>query len=143
MIAVAILFTYNIQFHVPVEIIWHGTHDGNKSISEPGISNVPKSLRGEYILRVCLVTATVMAAIAIPNLGPFISLVGAVCLANLGLTFPAIIDTIVALTDKEGFGPLNWRLWKNIFLFLFGIIGGLVGTYVSIEEIAAMYQKQG
>lgn len=75
-----------------------------------------------------------MLAAAIPNLGPFISLIGAVCLSTLGLMFPAIIE-IVTYWDVPGMGRYNWRMYKNGFLVLFGIIGFLTGTYVSLIEI--------
>lgn len=88
----------------------------------------------EYALRVLLVIATVAIAIAIPNLGGFISLVGAVCLSTLGLMFPSIIE-IVVLWDEPGLGRFNWILWKNLFLISFGLIGFVTGTYVSIQDI--------
>lgn len=50
--------------------------------------------------------------------------------------FPAIIETIT-YWDRPGFGRFNWILWKNALLVVFGIIGFLTGTYVSIHEILA------
>lgn len=79
-------------------------------------------------------------AIAIPTLGPFITLIGAVCLSTLGLIFPSIID-IITYYDRPGLGRLNWRLWKNLLLVCFGIIGFCTGTYVSIQEIIAEEAK--
>lgn len=90
----------------------------------------------EYALRIILVCCTVGIAIAIPNLGGFISLVGAVCLSTLGLMFPAVIET-VTFWEHPGLGMCNWRLWKNVLLVLFGLIGFVTGTYVSIREIIA------
>ncbi|XP_044734179.1 proton-coupled amino acid transporter-like protein pathetic isoform X2 [Chrysoperla carnea] len=130
MIAVAIFFTYSLQFHVPMEIIWKNAKHNFSTKNE---------IFGEYGIRIVLVLMTVGIAIAIPNLGPFISLVGAVCLSNLGLIFPAIIET-VTYWDHPGMGKFSWRLWKNIFLFTFGIIGFVTGTYVSFKEILEMYQ---
>lgn len=78
---------------------------------------------------------TVALAAAVPNLGPFISLIGAVCLSTLGLMFPAIIE-IVVYWEEPGLGRFNWRLWKNLLLIMFGIVGFLTGTYVSLLEIA-------
>lgn len=88
----------------------------------------------EYGLRVLLVILTVGIAIAIPNLGGFISLVGAVCLSTLGLMFPAVIET-VTFWDEPGLGMCNWRLWKNVCLVAFGVIDFVTGTYVSIQDI--------
>ncbi|KAK5639777.1 hypothetical protein RI129_010588 [Pyrocoelia pectoralis] len=124
MIAVAIFFTYSLQFYVPMEIIWKNLkhHFG------------ARKLLVEYAVRILLVVGTVIIAIAIPNLGGFISLVGAVCLSTLGLIFPAIID-LVTFYEEPGLGRYNWRLWKNVLLIIFGVIGFVTGTYVSIREI--------
>ncbi|XP_017781864.1 PREDICTED: proton-coupled amino acid transporter-like protein CG1139 isoform X2 [Nicrophorus vespilloides] len=124
MIAVAILLTYSLQFYVPMEIIWKNLkqHFG------------ARKLVVEYSIRVFLVSATVAIAILIPNLGGFISLVGAVCLSTLGLIFPALID-LITFYEEPGLGRFNWRLWKNIFLICFGLVGFVTGSYVSICEI--------
>lgn len=124
MIAVAIFLTYSLQFYVPMEIIWKNLkqHFG------------ARKLFVEYGIRTAIVTGTVIIAIAIPNLGGFISLVGAVCLSTLGLIFPAVID-LITFYDEPGLGRFNWRLWKNLFLITFGVIGFVTGSYVSILEI--------
>lgn len=97
-----------------------------------------------------------MIAIAIPILGPFVSLIGkiffcfdppenrlkclilpfagAVCLSTLGLIIPPIIETITYY-NVPGFGRFNWILHKNILLIVFGVTGFLIGTCVSIQEI--------
>ncbi|GJQ79436.1 hypothetical protein Trydic_g16295 [Trypoxylus dichotomus] len=125
MIAIAIFLTYSLQFYVPMEIIW-------KNLKQH--FGVRKTLP-EYSIRTVIVIGTVFIAIAIPNLGGFISLVGAVCLSTLGLIFPAVID-LVTFYEEPGLGRFNWRLWKNAFLIVFGLIGFITGTYVSIIEIA-------
>ncbi len=73
-------------------------------------------------------------AIIVPNLGPFISLIGAVTLSTLGLMFPAILETI---TYYPELGRCGWRLIKNIFLIIFAAIGFISGAYVSIVDIIA------
>ncbi|XP_026672201.1 proton-coupled amino acid transporter-like protein pathetic [Ceratina calcarata] len=125
MIAVAIFLTYGLQFYVPMEIIW-------KNLKQYFGS---KKLLGEYFVRICFVIFTVGVAIAIPNLGPFISLVGAVCLSTLGLMFPSIIELVTVWEQENGLGTWNWRLWKNLAIIMFGVLGFLTGTYVSIQEI--------
>nr|CAD7403618.1 unnamed protein product [Timema cristinae] len=124
MIAVAIFFTYALQFYVPMEIIW-------KAVNHRFGAH---KLTAEYIIRVVLVIATVGIAAAIPNLGPFISLVGAVCLSTLGIMFPAIIE-LVTFWEDPGLGRFNWVLWKNLAIILFGVLGFVTGTYSSIDEI--------
>ncbi|CAG4962234.1 unnamed protein product [Parnassius apollo] len=125
MIAVAIFFTYSLQFYVPMDIIWRNVRHW---------FGAKKNL-AEYSIRIAIIITTLCIAVAIPNLGPFISLVGAVCLSFLGLIFPSIIE-IVAFWDRpNGLGRFNWVLWKNLFLVAFGILGFLTGSYVSIIEI--------
>lgn len=94
----------------------------------------------EYAIRISLVVLTVIISIAIPTIGPFISLIGAVCLSTLGLMFPSIIE-IITYYERPGFGPFNWILYKNILLIMFGIIGFITGTYVSIQEIIAEHSS--
>ncbi|XP_067003584.2 proton-coupled amino acid transporter-like protein pathetic [Anabrus simplex] len=130
MIAVAIFFTYGLQFYVPMEIIWKAVKHRFGS----------RKLIAEYTIRVLLVLSTVMIAAAVPNLGPIISLVGAVCLSTLGLMFPAVIE-IVTYWENPGLGTFYWRLWKNIFVILFGILGFVTGTYISILEIIEEHSK--
>lgn len=124
MIAVAIFFTYSLQFYVPMDIIWKNIkHKFN------GKQNI-----AEYSIRVFLIVMTVIVAIAIPNIGPFISLIGAVCLSTLGLMFPAVIELVTFWGDMRPSG-FNWLLIKDTLLILFGVIGFITGTLVSIKEI--------
>ncbi|XP_033191566.1 proton-coupled amino acid transporter-like protein pathetic isoform X2 [Bombus vosnesenskii] len=125
MIAVAIFLTYGLQFYVPMEIIW-------KNLKQYFSS---RKLLGEYLVRILMVIFTVGVAIAIPNLGPFISLVGAVCLSTLGLMFPSVIELVTVWEQENGLGTCYWRLWKNLAIILFGVLGFITGTYVSIQEI--------
>lgn len=125
MIAVAIFFTYSLQFYVPMEIIWKNVRHW---------FGAKKNL-AEYSIRIGIIILTLCTAIAIPNLGPFISLVGAVCLSFLGLIFPAVIETVTYWDRPNGLGRFNWVLWKNLFMVSFGILGFLTGAYVSILDI--------
>ncbi|XP_014300412.1 proton-coupled amino acid transporter-like protein pathetic isoform X1 [Microplitis demolitor] len=125
MIAIAIFLTYGLQFYVPMEIIWKNLkhHFG------------ARKLYAEYLVRIGLVIFTVSVAIAVPKLGPFISLVGAICLSTLGLMFPSVIELVTVWDEENGLGRYNWRLWKNIFIICFGILGFLTGSYVSLQDI--------
>lgn len=82
---------------------------------------------------------TVAISVAIPQLGPFIGLIGAVCLSTLGLMFPPIIE-IVTCYERPGWGPYNYILWRNVLLICFGIIGFFTGIYVSIQDMIAEYK---
>lgn len=130
MIALAIFLTYALQFYVPNEIIWR---------SVKGYFGKHETI-GQYCVRIGLVVLTVLVAVAVPNLGPFISLIGAVCVSTLGLMFPALVE-IITYWESPGFGRYNWRMVKNVLLIIFGIIGFLAGTYVSVLEILEGYDE--
>lgn len=163
MIAIAIFFTHALQFYVPMEIIWK-TVRGKFSASARNAAEYtirillvvctikyffplqwqPSTLyHNEYIFVFINMfqMLTVGIAIAIPTIGPFITLIGAVCLSTLGLMFPSIIE-IITYYEKPGFGRFNWLLWKNFGLIIFGIIGFITGSYVGIGEIREMLAKQ-
>lgn len=125
MIAIAIFFTYGLQFYVPMDIIWRNVKHNFGS----------RKLAAEYCIRIAMVLFTVGMAIAIPNLGPFISLVGAICLSTLGLMFPSIVEMVTVWETDNGLGKFNWILWKNIAIIAFGILGFVTGSFVSIKEI--------
>ncbi|XP_014243811.1 proton-coupled amino acid transporter-like protein pathetic isoform X2 [Cimex lectularius] len=123
MIAVAIFLTYALQFYVPIEIIWKGVK--HRFTSRPVLA--------ENIIRILLVFFTVIVAASVPNLGPLISLVGALCLSVLGLMFPSIIEIVVLWDD--GFGRFNWILCKNILIIAFGVLGLVTGTMTSLQDM--------
>lgn len=79
-------------------------------------------------------------AVAVPTIGPFIALIGALCFSILGLIVPALVE-IVTFWD-DGFGPGKWMLWKNGLVFLFGLMALLFGSYTSILDIIAVYQTK-
>ena len=79
----------------------------------------------------------VLCAIAVPDLSLFLSLVGAFCLSILGLIFPALLE--LCCRYSTSYGKFNFHLFKDIFLVVFGIFGGVIGTYVSISEIVEAY----
>lgn len=76
---------------------------------------------------------SVVIAILVPELGPFISLIGAVCLSMLGLIFPSIIEIITYQAEPGKISP--WIILKNILIISFGILGFVTGAYTSVYEI--------
>lgn len=83
---------------------------------------------------------SVLLAVAVPTIGPFIGLIGAFCFSLLGLIIPIMIE-IVTYWDV-GFGPCNWVLFKNFILFVFGVLALVFGSWTSIEEIIAEYSPK-
>lgn len=72
-------------------------------------------------------------AAAVPDLGLFISLVGALSSSTLALIFPPIINILTNWSG--GYGPYRYALFKDMVLVFIGAIGMIAGTYVSIEQI--------
>lgn len=82
--------------------------------------------------KICFLFSVILAA-CIPNLGPIISLVGAISSSALALIAPPIIEIITFW--PVGFGDYNWILWKDIGILVFGLCGFTFGTYASIAQI--------
>lgn len=125
MMAVAIFLSYSLQFYVPMSILW-------PEIKKYFYTEQSRHL-GEYIVRTALVFLTFALAIAIPNLGAVISLVGAFSSSALALIFPPLIEIVTLWPDK--LGRYSWIFWKDIAIMLFGFVGFLVGSYVSILNV--------
>ncbi|CAB0040353.1 unnamed protein product [Trichogramma brassicae] len=130
LISIAILLTYGLQFFVPLEIIWSSIKHKFSHRWE---------VLGETVMRIFMVLLTVSVAMLVPDLDPFISLVGAVFFSVLGICIPAIIETISCWEAHLGVG--YWRLWKNAFLVLVSIFALIAGSWISIEQIIELYTK--
>lgn len=72
-------------------------------------------------------------ACAIPRLELFMELVGAVCLSVMGLSLPAIVETVFRW-DKD-MGTCNWILWKNCLILLFSMVAMVSGVTFSIKSM--------
>ncbi|XP_065345197.1 proton-coupled amino acid transporter-like protein CG1139 [Cloeon dipterum] len=123
MMAVAIFLTYPLQCYVAVDILWN-------TYLSPKVQSKKRKLAGEYGVRTGIVLLTFGLAVAIPNLELFISLVGALALSMVGIILPPIIAMATFEHQRRG-----WRIYKNIAIVIFGILGMLTGTYVSIVDI--------
>ncbi|XP_076628250.1 proton-coupled amino acid transporter-like protein pathetic [Colletes latitarsis] len=129
LIAIAVLFTYGLQYFVPLDIIWHSLKE-KCSHKYQGICQI--------MVRVVMVLFTIIVALLVPDLEPFISLVGAVFFSVLGISIPAIVETI---SCWEGhLGAYNWRLWKNCALVVFSMFALVFGSWISIRNIINLYQ---
>lgn len=128
LIALAMLFTFGLQFYVPMDVLLRKIeHKIQKS------RNIT-----EIVMRTGIMIAMGGLAIAIPDLGPVISLIGAIFFVTLGLLAPAFIETVF-MQSNGGFGKFNWILWKNILIILFSLVAIFAGTFSSIQDIIALY----
>ncbi|KAK7079824.1 hypothetical protein SK128_017929 [Halocaridina rubra] len=124
MIATAVYLTYPLQMYVVYEIFTPSVRDLFEGSAKKAIA--------EYVMRTALVIITFLLAAAIPNIGLFISLVGAVSSSALALIFPPILEIVTFWPDK---GKYNSRLIKSILICLFGLVGFVTGTASSIQAI--------
>lgn len=127
LIALAVFCTFGLQFYVCLEIGWDFIKD--KFTKRPKMVN--------YMMRTILVTASVLLAIAVPTIGPFVNLLGAFCFSILGLLAPVFIEMVTYWDD--GFGKYNWLVWKNLLVCAFGIFALIFGSKDAIIEILELY----
>ncbi|XP_017881279.1 proton-coupled amino acid transporter-like protein pathetic [Ceratina calcarata] len=129
LIALAVLFTYGLQYYVPLEIMWKSLKE-KCSHKYQGVCHT--------MMRVVMVLFTVFVALLVPDLEPFISLVGSVFFSILGVTIPAVVETISCWDGH--LGTHYWRLWKNGTLVIFSFLALIFGAWISIVDIINMYQ---
>lgn len=71
----------------------------------------------------------VLMAIAIPKIGLFTSLIGALCLSMLGFSLPALMELCVLYPH---YGRFNYIFWKDILLILFGFCALILGVTITL-----------
>ncbi|XP_052752676.1 proton-coupled amino acid transporter-like protein CG1139 [Galleria mellonella] len=121
---IAIFLSFPLQNFVAYAITWRKI---KKKISEK------RSLFVDYLLRIVLVLIPFAVAVAVPTLGPFISLFGALCLSLLAIVFPGLIDACVWYPTT--YGVFKYKLFRDITIILVGMFALISGCYTSIMEI--------
>ncbi|XP_068145467.1 proton-coupled amino acid transporter-like protein CG1139 [Drosophila tropicalis] len=129
LMAVAILFTFGLQFYIPSDILWRKI----KHNFSPEKHNIT-----QILLRTGIILIIGAVAEAIPDLEPFISLVGAVFFSLLGIFVPSVVETVYLWPNL---GWCKWKLIKNILLAIFAILALIAGAVASIGEIIDMYSS--
>ncbi|XP_073950223.1 proton-coupled amino acid transporter-like protein acs isoform X1 [Choristoneura fumiferana] len=129
LLALAMLLTYPLQFYVPIDIAWPALRKKLGSSSP-----VAKELG----FRALLVLLTFILAETIPQLGLFISLVGAISSTALALMFPPLIQ-LVATSQRRGGIPF-YMLVKNVVIIILGLFIFITGTYESIAAIVVAFK---
>lgn len=82
LIAIAILFTFGLQFYIPTDILWrkikHRVPEQRHNITQ-------------ILMRTGIIILMGGVAMAVPNLEPFIGLVGAIFFSILGMFFSSVL----------------------------------------------------
>lgn len=124
-----IFISFAIQFYVPISFLWPSIRDKLCSTSE-------HMLLFEMLFRYMLVMFICALAIAIPDLGDIISLIGAMASSMLALILPPIIDQLIKSNNPPTTRNKYYLISaKNLGITLFGALGMVVGTYVSIVQL--------
>ena len=127
LVAVAVFFTTSLLFYIVLETIWSEIE--NKITKNRKVIN--------YILRTFLITAAVLTAVAVPTIGPFVGIIGALFFSTLGLLFPVMIEMLTYW--DHGYGKWFWMIWKNLIIIIFGLIACIFGTIDAIKHIVELY----
>jgi len=90
------------------------------------------------VLLLRAIDVSVILAEAIPELGLFISLVGAVSSTALALVFPPIIEMVVCWNNT---GLNFFTIAKDVTIVLIGLLGFATGTYESITSIITRFSN--
>ncbi|KAF9798985.1 hypothetical protein SFRURICE_011624 [Spodoptera frugiperda] len=108
LMAIMIFVTFALNFWAPFNLVWHYVSKKH---------NPKRYWIWERIYRATFIVIITALAIAFPNIGNLMGLLGAFCLSNIGFIFPAIIELLV-VWETPGLGKYKWRLWKNLELIL-------------------------
>lgn len=75
-------------------------------------------------------------AVAVPTIGPFITLIGALCFSLLGIIMPVIIEFTTYSKNVSA-----WMAMRNVMFIVVGILALVFGTKDSIKDILAKYKQ--
>lgn len=130
MVAFAVLFTYAIQFFVPVQLMFPKVAESWKFARE-------RPVLAEYLFRSFLVLLTYAVVMLVKNLGALLSLVGSVFMVSLIFVFPVICQLILTHNEERG---ISWWMWiKNSAILVLAMIGFLLGGFLNLKEIINDY----
>ncbi|XP_026816116.1 LOW QUALITY PROTEIN: proton-coupled amino acid transporter-like protein pathetic [Rhopalosiphum maidis] len=123
-ISLAVFCTYGLQFFVCLEIVWTKIQENFEKAT----------IFHNYVLRTVLVTLSVVIAVAVPTIGPFIGLIGAFCFSLLGIVVPVIIEFATYWDDVT-----IWMSVRNAVLIAVGFLALVFGTANSVADIITAY----
>lgn len=80
---------------------------------------------------------TVFLAVAIPNLEPLISLIGASCLSTVGIALPAIINCLTFFKNYQKKGRFTFVMFylRTIVIVGIAVFAFIIGVATSVSDI--------
>uniref|UniRef100_A0A1B6GKP3 Amino acid transporter transmembrane domain-containing protein n=2 Tax=Cuerna arida TaxID=1464854 RepID=A0A1B6GKP3_9HEMI len=127
MVTFNVVCSYALFLYVPVEIAWR--------ILKPKL----KSSIYCYCIRLIMILISIVIAVLVPDLEPFVGLVGAGSSSTLNLFFPPVIELVTFWEDKAYMGRFHWRAIKNVLIILLWLVCLTTGIYSSLVEIVKLY----
>ncbi|XP_063910326.1 proton-coupled amino acid transporter-like protein pathetic [Zophobas morio] len=127
LVAIAVFCTYGLQFYVCLDIAWSQIKD--KFVKRETLAN--------YVMRSVLVSLSVLIAVAVPTIVPFVGLIGAFCFSILGLMCPVFIE-ILTFWGK-GYGFCYWKIIKNVIIVFTGFLALIFGSKSAIQDIVKLF----
>ncbi|XP_022124062.1 proton-coupled amino acid transporter-like protein CG1139 isoform X2 [Pieris rapae] len=124
LVACVMILSYALIFYVPVDVAWRRICD-RIPVSSHRWALAALRLFGTFL--------TVGLACAIPRLELFMELVGAICLSCLGLSLPAITETVWRW--GKDLGPYKIVLIKNSIIVVISLIAMVSGVTFSIKSM--------
>lgn len=118
--------TYPLQLFVVTDIC-------EEAMFKPGRLSARFKLLKQMIFRCCLVFLAAGVAVAIPNFGLLIGLIGALGSSALQFIFPALFHLVAFKHDPW------WYRSLSLFYIFFGVVGGVLGTVQTVQQIIDKY----
>lgn len=131
MISLGILFTFALQFYIPIDIMFPAVSNRFGPFKHPVFT--------ELAFRAFFVLVTFVLAEIIPFLNLFITLVGAFSSTTIALLFPPILELVCNWSVSE---VTPWMVCKNIVILVIGVFGCITGSYESIRLIAKAFTEE-
>ncbi|KRZ06022.1 Proton-coupled amino acid transporter 4 [Trichinella zimbabwensis] len=129
LIAIAVAFSYPLQFYVPMDLI-------ATFIKEKFRDKQVKRMLLEYAARYGFILLTFLFAEVVSSLSLIISLVGSLTGASLALIIPPILDMINLYTNPVSKKHFIFMMIVNTVIALYGFIGLVAGTTISVMDIS-------
>jgi len=127
MLSFSLLMTFPVQLFPVIEIIEYRLWFQHKN-------KVAWLETKRNLMRISLATGAMAVAIVVPHFGLFIGLIGSLGSSALAFVIPCLFHL------KIFKGELSlWIQIKNWALIVFGVIGGVVGTVITVKDLASYY----